>query len=100
MSCPSAVDHDTVFRSESSSPVERRREGGEPSLAGSDGDEGRLWIVERAEQTGHNPTMCLSTYAHVMAELGRAGGQRLWRRTPTGGLEPPTPSSRDPPRRP
>ena len=31
--------------------------------------EGRLSIVELAEQMGHNPTMCLSTYAHVMAEL-------------------------------
>jgi len=31
--------------------------------------EGRLSIVELAEQLGHNPTMCLSTYAHVMAEL-------------------------------
>jgi hypothetical protein len=69
MSCPSAVDHDTVFRTESSSPVERRREGGEPTLAGSDGDEGRLSIVELAEQIGHNPTMCISTYAHVMVEL-------------------------------
>jgi integrase len=31
--------------------------------------EGRLSIVELAEQMGHNATMCLSTYAHVMAEL-------------------------------
>jgi integrase len=31
--------------------------------------EGRLSIVEIAQQLGHNPTTCLSTYAHVMAEL-------------------------------
>jgi hypothetical protein len=31
--------------------------------------EGRLSIVELAEQLGDNPTMCLSTYAHVMAEI-------------------------------
>ncbi len=31
--------------------------------------EGRLSIVEIAQQLGHNPTTCLSTYAHVIAEL-------------------------------
>ena len=31
--------------------------------------EGRLSIVEIAQQLGHNPNTCLSTYAHVMAEL-------------------------------
>ena len=37
--------------------------------------EGRLSIVEIAEQLGHNPTVCLDTYGHVMREL--AGGARL-----------------------
>ena len=36
--------------------------------------EGRLSIVEPAEQLGHTPTMWLSTYAHVMAE--RRGAPR------------------------
>jgi integrase len=31
--------------------------------------EGRLSIVEIAQQLGHNPNTCLSTYAHVIAEL-------------------------------
>jgi hypothetical protein len=31
--------------------------------------EGKLSIVELAEQMGHTPTQCLSTYAHVLAEL-------------------------------
>jgi integrase len=31
--------------------------------------EGRLSIVEIAQQLGHNATTCLSTYAHVIAEL-------------------------------
>jgi hypothetical protein len=31
--------------------------------------EGRLSVVEIAQQLGHTPTTCLSTYAHVMAEL-------------------------------
>jgi len=31
--------------------------------------ERRLSIVEIAHQLGHNPNVCLSTYAHVMAEL-------------------------------
>src|SRR4051794_6267576 len=31
--------------------------------------EGRLSIVEIAEQLGHSPTVCLNTYAHVIAEL-------------------------------
>ncbi len=30
--------------------------------------EGRLSVVEIAAQRGHNPTVCLDTYAHVMAE--------------------------------
>jgi integrase len=30
--------------------------------------EGRLSVVEIAAQLGHNPTVCLDTYAHVMAE--------------------------------
>jgi hypothetical protein len=34
--------------------------------------EGRLSIVELAEQLGHNPSMCLATYTHVMAELRAA----------------------------
>jgi integrase len=37
--------------------------------------EGRMSIVEIAEQLGHNPTMCLDTYGHVMREL--AGGERV-----------------------
>jgi integrase len=37
--------------------------------------EGRLSIVEIAEQLGHNPTVCLDTYGHVMREL--AGAERL-----------------------
>ena len=37
--------------------------------------EGRLSIVEIATQLGHNPTVCLDTYAHVMAE--QAGGERV-----------------------
>lgn len=34
--------------------------------------EGRHSIVEIAAQLGHNPTTCLSTYAHVIAELQEA----------------------------
>ena len=30
--------------------------------------EGRMSVVEIAAQLGHNPTVCLDTYAHVMAE--------------------------------
>jgi integrase len=30
--------------------------------------EGRLSVVDIATQLGHNPTVCLDTYAHVMAE--------------------------------
>jgi len=30
--------------------------------------EGRLSVVDIASQLGHNPTVCLDTYAHVMAE--------------------------------
>ena len=37
--------------------------------------EGRLSVVEIAAQLGHNPTVCLDTYAHVMAEQG--GGERV-----------------------
>jgi integrase len=37
--------------------------------------EGRKSIVEIAEQLGHNPTVCLDTYGHVMREL--AGGERV-----------------------
>ncbi len=37
--------------------------------------EGRKSIVEIAEQLGHNPTVCLDTYGHVMREL--AGGERI-----------------------
>src|SRR3954464_10366602 len=37
--------------------------------------EGRLSVVEIAAQLGHNPTVCLDTYAHVMAE--QAGGERV-----------------------
>lgn len=33
--------------------------------------EGRLSVVDIAAQLGHNPTVCLDTYAHVMAELNR-----------------------------
>jgi integrase len=36
--------------------------------------EGRLSVVEIAAQLGHNPTVCLDTYAHVMAE--QDGGDR------------------------
>ena len=31
--------------------------------------------MEIAEQLGHNPTLCLDTYGHVMREL--AGGERI-----------------------
>jgi Phage integrase family len=34
--------------------------------------EGQWSIVEIADQLGHNPNLCLSTYAHVMAELSAA----------------------------
>ena len=37
--------------------------------------EGRLSVVEIAAQLGHNPTVCLDTYAHVMAE--QDGGDRI-----------------------
>jgi hypothetical protein len=37
--------------------------------------EGRLSVVEIAAQLGHNPTVCLDTYAHVMAEP--SGGETL-----------------------
>ena len=37
--------------------------------------EGRLSVVEIAAQLGHNPTVCLDTYAHVMAE--QRGGERM-----------------------
>ena len=37
--------------------------------------EGRLSVVEIAAQLGHNPTVCLDTYAHVMAE--QDGGERV-----------------------
>jgi hypothetical protein len=30
--------------------------------------EGRLSVVDIAAQLGHNPTVCLDTYGHVMAE--------------------------------
>jgi integrase len=36
--------------------------------------ERRLSIVEIAHQLGHNPNVCLSTYAHVMAELDHDRG--------------------------
>ena len=35
----------------------------------------RLSVVEIAAQLGHNPTVCLDTYAHVMAE--QEEGERL-----------------------
>ena len=31
--------------------------------------EGRLSIVEIADQLGHSPAVCLSTYAHIIAEF-------------------------------
>ena len=35
-----------------------------------------VWsIVEIAAQLGHNPTVCLDTYGHVMSE--QAGGERV-----------------------
>jgi integrase len=37
--------------------------------------EGRKSILEIAEQLGHNPTVCLDTYGHVMREL--AGAERI-----------------------
>jgi pterin-4a-carbinolamine dehydratase len=37
--------------------------------------EGRKSIDEIAEQLGHNPTVCLDTYGHVMREL--AGRDRI-----------------------
>ena len=61
--------------------------------------EGRLSVVEIAAQLGHNPTVCLDTYAHVMAE--QDGGERvgaeeqiaLARRAQEGGRWPATCSS-------
>jgi integrase len=35
--------------------------------------EGRLSVVDIAAQLGHNPTVCLDTYAHVMAERAAWG---------------------------
>jgi integrase len=37
--------------------------------------EGRLSVVDIAGQLGHNPTVCLDTYAHVMAE--QRGAERV-----------------------
>lgn len=37
--------------------------------------EGRLSVVDIAAQLGHNPTVCLDTYAHVMAE--QRGAERV-----------------------
>ena len=37
--------------------------------------EGRLSVVDIAAQLGHNPTVCLDTYAHVMA--GQRGAERV-----------------------
>ena len=37
--------------------------------------EGRLSVVEIAAQLGHNPTVGLDTYAHVMAE--QRGAERI-----------------------
>lgn len=37
--------------------------------------EGRLSVVDIAAQLGHNPTVCLDTYAHVMAE--QRGGEPI-----------------------
>ena len=37
--------------------------------------EGRLSVVDIAAQLGHNPTVCLDTYAHVMAE--QRGAERI-----------------------
>ena len=34
--------------------------------------EGRLSVVEIAQQLGHSPTMTLNTYGHVIAELAEA----------------------------
>jgi hypothetical protein len=34
-----------------------------------------LSVVEIAAQLGHNPTVCLDTYAHVMAE--QSGGEKV-----------------------
>jgi integrase len=62
--------------------------------------EGRHSIVEIAAQLGHNPTTCLSTYAHVIAEpqeaprvpaeeqirLARAAGRDAARRPPSRQL--------------
>jgi hypothetical protein len=53
--------------------------------------EGRVSVVEIAAQLGHNPTVYLDSYAHVMAE--QDGGERLgagsrsWRRD--AGRRPP-----------
>ena len=51
--------------------------------------EGRLSVVEIAAQLGHNPTVCLDTYGHVMAEQRgaehvSAEEQILAARTPAG----------------
>ncbi len=42
--------------------------------------EGRHSIVEIAAQLGHNPTTCMSTYAHVIAELQEAPRLPAWRK--------------------
>ena len=45
--------------------------------------EGRLSVVDIAAQLGHNPTVCLDTYAHVMAEQRGAdpisAEQEIWK---------------------
>ena len=45
--------------------------------------EGRLSVVEIAAQLGHNPTVCLDTYAHVMAEQ-RGASRSAPKRDPPG----------------
>lgn len=50
--------------------------------------EGRHSIVEIAAQLGHDPTTCLSTYAHVIAELQeapRVGAEQQIRRARAAG---------------
>lgn len=55
--------------------------------------EGRHSIVEIAAQLGHDPTTCLSTYAHVIAELQEA--PRVTAERQIGIARGPGPAPRD-----
>jgi integrase len=53
--------------------------------------EGRLSVVEIAQQLGHSPTMTLNTYGHVIAELAeaeRVSAEELIRQTGAESIRP------------